>query len=381
MTNQVFTAKKAEATGPEIPRKQSIKPPSFLALTSLLLKAKLVVLAISLAPALSAQNTDPFNLHLKGQFWPDLIDNYDSVAVSKDTSNFTPEEIAKFSWLATGIPDSQVVWKNGSIARVGGSVGRSNISIFRSFNMSTGTPALDRAFEFYRNAQGQDTLTNSYMKGPNDTALYLGNQFRWSYSGSSLSSVRVYFDWQDTLKPQTDFIFHWSGTRIDSISQVDLSGFLSSSTYFYNYKSNGQLANIEVIGDATGDGIDEVVQKYLFTYNSSGSIIEYILLVFNPISNQLQTEHSMRFYQSNNPLNLLDEGELSKISFYPNPARSFLNIEGMDQGELEVYDLQGRLALQTEIREKINISSLQAGVYIVQFTNGLSTYTEKLIVR
>jgi len=60
---------------------------------------------------------------------------------------------------------------------------------------------------------------------------------------------------------------------------------------------------------------------------------------------------------------------VQKVSIYPNPASEFLMIDSNLELPLEIYDLQGKIVLrglQSQYPAKINISSLQNGIYILK---------------
>ena len=79
----------------------------------------------------------------------------------------------------------------------------------------------------------------------------------------------------------------------------------------------------------------------------------------------------------NPPTNIIDINEI-KVSLYPNPASSILNIKGK-YSLLTIYDLSGRNILSTT-KNQIDISSLNNGSYIVKISNGKNIATRKIII-
>ena len=60
---------------------------------------------------------------------------------------------------------------------------------------------------------------------------------------------------------------------------------------------------------------------------------------------------------------------VQKMSIYPNPASEFLMVDSNIELPLEIYDLQGKVVLrelQSQYPAKININSLQNGIYILK---------------
>lgn len=78
---------------------------------------------------------------------------------------------------------------------------------------------------------------------------------------------------------------------------------------------------------------------------------------------------------------------LSEINMWPNPANDVLNVSfsNVIGNELNavIYDIQGRKVAQKDLilgtQNTIDISAFQAGIYIVEFSNGVQKSTKKLL--
>ncbi|MFK5983152.1 MAG: T9SS type A sorting domain-containing protein [Flavobacteriaceae bacterium] len=72
------------------------------------------------------------------------------------------------------------------------------------------------------------------------------------------------------------------------------------------------------------------------------------------------------------------------FSIYPNPANGYVNITSQTSGDknVAVYDILGKQVINTTISsDRLNISELTSGIYIMQISqNGVSS-TKKLVVR
>lgn len=64
------------------------------------------------------------------------------------------------------------------------------------------------------------------------------------------------------------------------------------------------------------------------------------------------------------------------ISFYPNPASSFISINGAQNPMVSIYDFTGRLLMSEKGKQNINVSSLDNGIYILRINNT----THKLVI-
>lgn len=85
---------------------------------------------------------------------------------------------------------------------------------------------------------------------------------------------------------------------------------------------------------------------------------------------------------SGTPLGINDQIK-TQFSIYPNPAQEFLNITSPVPGEKKVviYDVLGKQVMSTKVTaERMNISQLNSGVYIVQITQGNTSESKKLVV-
>jgi hypothetical protein len=79
------------------------------------------------------------------------------------------------------------------------------------------------------------------------------------------------------------------------------------------------------------------------------------------------------------------ENDLAQISIYPNPSTTgYINIDSPLNGEMNVaiYDVLGKQVIKTiTAGERINISSLKSGIYMVQVSQDGFAVTKKLVVR
>lgn len=72
------------------------------------------------------------------------------------------------------------------------------------------------------------------------------------------------------------------------------------------------------------------------------------------------------------------------LSLYPNPVsggKLYISSTNNDDKEIIIYNLLGKIVLQTKINTKeLNVSSVESGVYIIKITENGSATTRKLIV-
>ena len=70
---------------------------------------------------------------------------------------------------------------------------------------------------------------------------------------------------------------------------------------------------------------------------------------------------------------------LDDISIYPNPSANYLFLNNIVELEAKVYDLNGKLILTEFITNKLDISCLDKGYYIIKFSDGSNELIHKII--
>ncbi len=88
------------------------------------------------------------------------------------------------------------------------------------------------------------------------------------------------------------------------------------------------------------------------------------------------------FSQYTNPLASIDAGELNRgISFGPNPATDYISVftEAPQELSATICDLDGRLLIQTQGLDKLDVRSLSSGVYFLTIRQNGQMLTERII--
>ncbi|MCF0039020.1 T9SS type A sorting domain-containing protein [Dyadobacter fanqingshengii] len=112
----------------------------------------------------------------------------------------------------------------------------------------------------------------------------------------------------------------------------------------------------------------------------SGAILLFSLYAFQAkAQNQIiKSKYGLTIYPVNTTINA--------VTLYPNPAAltvRFKSTKPLVGFNLEVVDQTGLscLKLQHRTDETLDISKLPTGIYIVRFTKGKESYSQKLIVQ
>lgn len=139
----------------------------------------------------------------------------------------------------------------------------------------------------------------------------------------------------------------------------------------FTQTSNGSVNKLNLLDIESGfvnitkDALSPLLlaadDEYLYIYE------EYIFRMISRI--RLEKPSSI----SNTNLN-------KEIEVFPNPASDFVQVVGEDDGRYSVYSINGSKILSgiLEVDEKINISSLPSGNYILRLENGGITLFQKI---
>ena len=171
------------------------------------------------------------------------------------------------------------------------------------------------------------------------------------------------------------------GSTADAVWATDLS---YGTTYRATVRFNQESNTSELWIDATAstdtsilglDGTDPGTTVTQFALRQSDSSLDESILIDNLIVSQTFNET----LSSNNLSAATD------FNLYPNPTKSdFINITSTGSGAMQaaVFDILGKQVINTTVSNKrINISTLNTGIYIVKLTQGAATTTKKLIVQ
>ena len=98
---------------------------------------------------------------------------------------------------------------------------------------------------------------------------------------------------------------------------------------------------------------------------------------YGPLGDNYQVE--LHYLDYSDALSL-EDSSFNKIYLHPNPSSDFVYIKGNDKElEIVVTDLLGKQIIKEQVSKKIDISTLEKGIYIVNITDGISSTTHKII--
>ncbi len=104
-----------------------------------------------------------------------------------------------------------------------------------------------------------------------------------------------------------------------------------------------------------------------------------IFLLAVLFSFSVQAQENKNSFASKN-----QEPTIEGLSIYPNPVNSgkiFISTKSSLDKKVEIYNVLGKKVLETVITSKeVNVSQLEAGVYIIKIKEGEASATRKLII-
>ncbi len=118
-------------------------------------------------------------------------------------------------------------------------------------------------------------------------------------------------------------------------------------------------------------------KKWDYTYDANGNLTEVIYYNWDTItSTWIFGGKGVYFYSLHEISSVELESELKDINIYPNPTTGILNISGLQNTDIQIYDLTGKLLIDKhQVDNQINVSNLQKGIYTLKITNETGTTT------
>ena len=259
-------------------------------------------------------------------------------------------------------------------------------------------------------------IGNSTFNSNTGNYIFIGqeaNQFKlYNIDASTGAIINSPTIWQNGVRYSALEFNNQNGGKLYGLFQdVDYDNY--SQTY-QTYYTDLRLAEIDLTtGDATiidpqstviggyipgyalgGLCFDQQSQTYIVrVQNETGGYLKLVDVYNSNIIASTAISDDNYFYElqvDNYPFaidayNLLDSNEnvqnnLDYLTIYPNPSTDFVYINGTDKELVAiVVDLLGKQVLRESINEKLDISQLEKGVYILQLSDGDKLTTQRII--
>ena len=142
----------------------------------------------------------------------------------------------------------------------------------------------------------------------------------------------------------------------------------NETVFYLNNGNNFVQKTIEIEGsgwvfpvDTNQDGIFEIL-KFDVQWSNNSEIL------YNVYLNNLDYSGALGISDFEN-----------SIKIYPNPSFDYININADSNLEAILYDFLGKELIRENVTDKLDISSLEKGTYILNLTDGINTSTHKII--
>ena len=96
---------------------------------------------------------------------------------------------------------------------------------------------------------------------------------------------------------------------------------------------------------------------------------------YGPLGDNYQVE--IHYLDYSNALGITDFE--TRVKIYPNPSFDYININADSNLEAILYDFLGKELIRENVTDKLDISSLEKGTYILNLTDGINTSSHKII--
>ena len=190
------------------------------------------------------------------------------------------------------------------------------------------------------------------------------------YNLTPYSSVTIEFKFRAVgMESGEDFwLRYYNGTTWSTVGTfISGSSFENNQLYTINITLTGQFpsnAQFRFQCDASENDDEVFIDAVIIKGNTGSNLIEEIISI-----------------KSENNIVLTDDRE-GKMSIYPNPAESVVQITITDQPKsIRIFNMAGKL-MQIPVdlyRNTIDVSSLESGMYIIQAETEDDAFSLKLI--
>jgi hypothetical protein len=244
---------------------------------------------------------------------------------------------------------------NEILADPGNTNSDGNVDGIDANNDGTISTSQDEFFELYNNSD--ETLDIS------------------GYTMEDFFAIRHTFPAGTTMQPN-EFLVVFSGGTLDDFSgnaQIASSGALglNNSSDFVTIKNPSGA--IVVSENYTGATDQSICRDPDFT----GDFVGHLSHSSNPVASSPG--------QRNDGVLSVDGTVATAFELFPNPSNTgFVNIKSNQNGavKVKIFDMLGKQMIDTTVvNERLEVSSLNAGIYIVNLTQNDRTTTKKLILQ
>ncbi len=223
------------------------------------------------------------------------------------------------------------------------------------------------SYIFFNTDTTSNSIANNLCVGNYSATVFDANGCSVSVSGNVNAEIIVP---GDTIVLNDDIVIDSSFVGTDS------SEWINNCSIYYDSIISAYISNYSAIS------VDSVLINWVLGYDNGDSVListsynlnsgygTYLLtlLMYCPLKSEpkyLVVNSAFDFQQSS-----LLESSLTSLNLYPNPTSDFLYIEGANLNSLyEIVDLKGKILSQGKYDNKIDVTNLSRGTYLVKVSN------------
>jgi len=250
------------------------------------------------------------------------------------------------------------------------------VSVYQKEFDANGQPILYDKFRLERNEEIQNF--NSYVTrdsfyindldndGNEEIIIQMTNDCEMGaglavFNGEGIEITDVWFDEGDNLGNFAN------GFHFVDLNNDDKKDIIMVSAYSDNYNETILFLNN---GEKFKKKVLETDHKWNFPIDSNGDNIYEIMT-------SSDSNSKLYFLDYSNALSI-NEFE-NDIKIYPNPSFDYIKINADSNLEAILYDSLGKELIRKNVTDKLDISQLKKGTYILNLSNGVNTSTHKII--
>jgi hypothetical protein len=279
-------------------------------------------------------------------------------------------------------------------------IGKSwNFSTFASANWTETTTYTNVASVPGSSLYSGATIAN--IRGGNDYEFYKSNGNNWEFMGDNnppnnylvtLSNTAVFYNWPVAFGATNSDIA--SGLQVDNGNTLTLTGIVSYTaagtgtvTLPGGVVHNNCLQVIQTVSVTMGTGTaTSVMTQITYVYFSGNKKFPIAEIQYSQQSSLagIFKDFNATFDVSGVPVSINEQaGNNDNLLLFPVPARNDLLIKlpgSLIPETVSIYDLNGRLVMQTENTNSIDVSNLAASCYLIKIKSANELYCRMLPV-
>lgn len=263
-----------------------------------------------------------------------------------------------------------------------------------NYNLLGNEWTLGGIYEYNYNAEGQIVNTELTLGG----MLYQTIDYTYE-NGLLKEEIWSNADFNTgILQPEEKYTYEYTNGKLTTMldSMYDYGWYYDGHEEF-EYDNNGNCTLHQVL-----DQNDDVVEKSIYEYDSRLLINTMVPIhpeLYRPKyftnSNLVATEHWYTLdvdhvlqyvcdyiYEYDNSTSVEEHQNDQALVCYPNPANNYVTVSGVENADVVLYDMSGRVVYQGIVNNngQINVSNLPEGNYVLQANENGKTRVARVVV-